>query len=496
MGTKRKRNNHHRKTKRKLRGSRGFGRPSRPCFSPGTTVVVNHTTTTATASTFHSDVSRSSYCCDLFVTLPKPYLSLSSTTNNDGSSVSSRSNRNSSTSISMVQQQLQIQDLIERFQSTGYTDIALTHVIYGRPSTSTTTNNKLATDAVDNAIPRYLYSNIPTRTTTSTTTRPPIRILRRLHAIVETVSDVALYHNSGNNNHNNNNNNINYNNQETTTQQQLQQQFLQGYDLISLGPTNDATFQAACRHAMAVDIVTVDYTQRVLGWKLPYQIQSQDLQALIDRGASLEICLAPALLNVQHRKSLIHACREIFLACQSLTTTKYQQQHHQHQVIPPIIVSSGNRTLLLDQQQQHQNDDVGALALRLPGDLQTLAKTLLGFPPALVGGCMSTLPAQIIQHGYERKHWGVSSSSSSIRMAPKIQILHHNNNNKTTTTSMTTSTAIKEKTTMAEKESGGNLSLASRGNVDHHNNNNNNNNNDDDDDLNDHEHKNDGFIAI
>jgi hypothetical protein len=215
-----------------------------------------------------------------------------------------------------VEQQLQIQALVDRLQSTGYTHIALTHVIYGRP-VSSTANLDQTVDAADIAIPKSLYSNIAIK-------KPTMHILRRLHAIVETVSDVAMYHSIGN--INDTINPSSNNNRDTRTQQlpqQQQQLLLREYGLISLGPTNDATFQAACRHAMAVDIVTVDYTQR-LGWKLPYQIQPQDLQALIDRGGSLEICVAPALLNIQHRKSLIHACpSSSTTTTTTITTTHY-----------------------------------------------------------------------------------------------------------------------------------------------------------------------------
>jgi hypothetical protein len=337
---------------------------------------------------------------------------------------------------------MQIQALVARLQSTGYTHMALTHVIYGRP-VSTTTNLDQTVDVADIAVPKSLYSNIAIKKQT-------MHILRRLHAIVETVSDVAMYHSIGNIKDTNNpssNNNRDTRTQQLPQQQQQQQLLLRGYDLISLGPTNDATFQAACRHAMAVDIVTVDYTQR-LGWKLPYQIQTQDLQALIDRGGSLEICVAPALLNIQHRKSLIHACREVLLACQSLTNLKHHQ-HHQQQLLPPIILSSGNRTLI-DNYSQNGENDAGALALRTPGDLQTLAKTLLGFPCALVGACMNTVPAQVIQHAQQRRLG--NSSCASVVLHQPIQIKDNNEAIKTTSKAATIS-----------KEHGG---MSSRGDAD------------------------------
>jgi RNase P/RNase MRP subunit p30 len=370
-----------------------------------------------------------------------------------------------------VEQQLQIQALVDRLQSTGYTHMALTHVIYGRP-VSSTTNLDQTVDAADIAIPKSLYSNIAIKKQT-------MHILRRLHAIVETVSDVAMYHSTGNIN---NDNMTQQTPQQPQTQQQ-QQLLLRGYDLISLGPTNDATFQAACRHAMAVDIVTVDYTQR-LGWKLPYQIQTQDLQALIDRGGSLEICVAPALLNVQHRKSLIHACREVLLACQSLTNLK--QHHHHHQLLPPIILSSGNRTLI-DNYSQNGENDAGALALRTPGDLQTLAKTLLGLPPALVGASMNTVPAQVIQHAQERR-LGTSSCASIVLHHPIIQI--KDNNQATKTTSKVAESTTKLETT--SKIDGCISILSSRGDADPNNDDDNygdNDNNDDDDQK-------DGFIVM
>ncbi|KAG7345900.1 RNase P subunit p30 [Nitzschia inconspicua] len=344
--------------KKLLRGSRG-GR---------------HRTVTAVDN---SNINSNHCRCDLFVELPK-----------------------STTTTSNTERHLIVNELRERLQTIGYTHMALTHVTYGRPNAEQ--------DTATRAIPTSLVTTRNNQTTvmkskpvSSSTSRKrkldddndddnevpsssidcsndgksqKIHVLRRLHSVVESVSDVATF---------------------TTTNETLQ-----GYDIVSLGPTNDVTFQAACRDATAASIVTLDYTQR--GLKLPFSIKSHDVQTLQGRGGSFEICTAPALLTLKHRKSLIHACREVLLACQQSSSTTKTKTTSSSPV--RILLSSGRRTNNVD------GTDMGILALRTPGDLINLAKVIMGFPDGIANTCMSSTPMYAIQHARQQTVGGGETS--------------------------------------------------------------------------------------
>ncbi|KAG7365557.1 RNase P subunit p30 [Nitzschia inconspicua] len=334
--------------------------------------------------------------CDLFVELPK------STT----------------TTTSNTERHLIVNELRQRLQTIGYTHMALTHVIYGRPNAEQ--------DTATRAIPTSLVvrnnqtAAIKSKPVSSSTSRKrklddyddhddddnevpsssidcsndgksqTIHVLRRLHSVVESVSDVATF---------------------TTTNETLQ-----GYDLVSLGPTNDVTFQAACRDATAASIVTLDYTQR--GLKLPFSIKSNDVQTLQGRGGSFEICMAPALLTLKHRKSLIHACREVLLACQQSSSSTTKTTKTTSSSPARILLSSGRRTNSVD------GTDMGILALRTPGDLMNLAKVIMGFPDGIANTCMSTTPMYAIQHSKQQTVGGRETSIiASVDVRSRIQIL-------------------------------------------------------------------------
>ena len=130
---------------------------------------------------------------------------------------------------SQIKVQLQVKEIIDRLASTGFTQMALVHTIYGRP--------KPTEDRAEVALPSSLWAS----------THNKIRILRRLHVVLENQSDVGIYVING-----------------------PSESLLNEYDLISLSPRNESTFQAACASASAADIITLDYTTR--GVRLPYLI--------------------------------------------------------------------------------------------------------------------------------------------------------------------------------------------------------------------------------
>lgn len=193
-----------------------------------------------------------------------------------------------------------------------------------------------------------------------------IQVLRRLHTVVENLSDVGAY-----------------------LKNSSQKELLDGYDLISAAPRNDATFQSVCATATMVDIITLDYsTSR--GMRLPFKIRPSNVEAVIQRKAAFEIPLAPALLHAKYRKALAQTCAELQASCLRKK--------------PLILFSSGDRTL--------EDSDVGAMALRMPGDLINLMQVVFHFDPTTSHQALSTSAEAVLQRAKERR-WGKTVFTSA-----------------------------------------------------------------------------------
>jgi RNase P/RNase MRP subunit p30 len=312
-------------------------------------------------------------------------------------------------STSKVKCHLLVKEIRERLASTGFTHMALTHTIYGRPrpvedraetaiasslwtaessAKGTVSVSKKGSKAVSLGTKRKLTDLADGSGTNNDDTRASIQVLRRLHVVMENASDASVFVSKG-----------------------PQSDLLNEYDLISIAPTNDATFQYACASATMADIITLDYTGR--GLRLPYRIRSADVRAAIDRGASFEIPLAPALLHLKQRKALVHACREL--------------QNNSLGLKPRVIVSSGDRVL--------DGSDVGALALRMPGDLSNLCKVIMHFDDSTATKAVGVTAIEVIQKAAERRHGKsipvkvsimckqdlMSTNSSNQRLSPETQ---------------------------------------------------------------------------
>lgn len=300
---------------------------------------------------------KSGIACDLMVVLPKNVTTLTS--------------------------QLLIKDVMMRLSLTGFTHMALTHTIYGRP--------KPVDDKATTTIPESLWkipaggeAKEPARKKRKSSSQdlepssavdPPIKVLRRLHAVVENISDVGCYLSNG-----------------------PDAELLNEYDILSIAPRNDATFQAVCASATAADIITLDYSSN-RGLKLPFKIRSSDVQAVVDRKAAFEINFAPALLKPKYRKALIQTCRELQMA--SLGKK------------PIVLFSSGDRTV--------EDSDVGSMALRLPGDLSNLMQALLHFDPTTASRAVGPAAMDVLRRAEDRR-WGktdvVNVSIGGARSVP------------------------------------------------------------------------------
>lgn len=265
--------------------------------------------------------------------------------------------------VSSVECKLFVKEIKDRLSSTGFTYMALTHTIYGRPKPE---------DRAAVAIPSFLWTSSVEETSSNNKSKKKrkfnessksdsrdkntIRVLRRLHVVLENQSDMGLYLSNG-----------------------PQEDLLHEYDIVSICPTNDITFQSACSSATMADIITLDYSTR--GLRLPYRIRSTDVKAALERGATFEIPFAPALLHLKQRKALVHACQEL--------------KNNSLGLKPRIIMSSGNRTL--------DGMDVGALALRMPGDISNLCKTVMHFDDTTAFSAVGVAALKALQRGRERR---------------------------------------------------------------------------------------------
>ena len=194
---------------------------------------------------------------------------------------------------------------------------------------------------------------------------PDIRIVHRLHAVVENLSDVGAF------------------SKTDASENNATLSLLREYDLISLAPRNDATFQAACL-ASEVDIVTLDYTAGRGGIQIPFRIRPVDVKAVVERGAAFELHYAPALLNIPQRKALVQAARSLQMASVGIRPK------------PRLVFSSGNRIVTGEV-------DMGAMALRSPGDLINLLQAVLGLDSSVSHDALGASATSVLERGRLRK---------------------------------------------------------------------------------------------
>jgi len=282
--------------------------------------------------------------------------------------------------LSSHEKTLLVSQLLDRLEDSGYRKVALAHKIFGSP------RRGADDDQADTAIPKSLFQ-INSQTKGSRRKKPRgLEVYRRLHVVAENLSDVGLYtvRKTARPGH-------------LVSQQGKEeeiQELIDGYDLVSMAPTNDATFQAACSSATAVDIITLDYSVGRAGVQLPFKIRTLDVKNATERGAVFEIPYAPAILNRNQRKGLIQTCRELQTASIGLK--------------PRIILSSGDRTFLAS------DSDAGAAALRLPGDLGNMMRAVLRFDSKTASCAISLAGDMALDHARKRRFGAVAVVSVSI----------------------------------------------------------------------------------
>ena len=227
---------------------------------------------------------------------------------------------------------LVVDQLLARLVSAGYQTVALTHTVYGAP--------RPETDSVEQVLPSSLWKK----------KHSSLRVLRRLHAVIENAADLTAFSSQ-------------------------KQQLLHQYDLVSVSPRNDTVLQQLCTATRKntdsyylLDIITFDAFQH----RTAVSIRGADINAALSRGVALELPYASAVLNPQHRRGWIQTAREMW----QVTTTASSSSGN---AASSLLLSSGSRIC-------SSEDDVGALALRLPEDITNLAQTVLRWPKWSMSG--------------------------------------------------------------------------------------------------------------
>jgi RNase P/RNase MRP subunit p30 len=248
-----------------------------------------------------------------------------------------------------LESKLVVRQLLKRLEATGYTHAALTHTVFGRP--------QVPEDRVDTVLPESIWER--DYSTKEGRNSNAFRVLRRLHAVVENLSDVGFY----------------------AIKADDASSLLEEYDVISIAPRNDAAFQACCVSATAAEIITLDYTSGRGGVQLPFRIRTTDVRAAVERKAVFEIPYAPGILNQNQRKALVQTCRELQMASLGLKAK--------------VILSSGDRI--------EGQTDLGAMALRTPGDLVNLMESVLRFDSGTSQDALTSAGAFVLEQGRKRR---------------------------------------------------------------------------------------------
>ena len=157
---------------------------------------------------------------------------------------------------------------------------------------------------------------------------------------------------------------------------------MRSYDVISVIPTSDKTFQAACT-SLDVDIISIP----VSSVKLPFHLNKQYIAAAISRGVMFEIIYTHALQNKSSRKNLFTNAAALIRICRGEN----------------IILSSASKELL---------------DLRGPHDIVNLA-VLFGLKKHQGLRALSDNCHKAILHGESRR---VFKCAIDIRDGPSMDI--------------------------------------------------------------------------
>ena len=206
-----------------------------------------------------------------------------------------------------------------------------------------------------------------------------VQVLRRLHIVVETLSDTGLYTAS----RTTSSNDTTTPNPQPPSVLSAIHALLQDYDLVSLQLRNDACFQAACRSANPVfDIVTLDSGVK---------IRAGDLQALWKNFVAMEVCYAPAVAatnsttSATTRRRWVQACRALHNCASSLPSSPT--------AFTGLLLSSG----------PVPGTTSPLLLLRSAPDMVNVLTTVCGWKERVARAANTTMGARVLERAQQRR---------------------------------------------------------------------------------------------
>jgi len=319
-----------------------------------------------------------------------------------------------------------VRDLLKRFEEAGYASVALTHRIFGLPRPRRD-RSRVAFDFLERDGGGTLSSS-SSPSSSSPSSLSSVKLLRRLHAVVENVSDVGRYASASavTEAAAAASTAVDSSSAQSSSPSSLAR-LLEGYDVVSVSPRNDAAFRAACggsvvgseqrrqrtttsssatsSGASAIDVVSLDYCCGNNDYKLPFKIRSADLKSAYEAGVAFEIQYSPAVLDVggRRRQAFVRTCREFYAASAALPRNRR----------PKLLLSSGNRSLAAaDGSSGGTDGDAGPLAIRAPADLINLLRVVGGIDDertrvgALLGCVGALAPRNVSERRRRRRRRG------------------------------------------------------------------------------------------
>ncbi|PIA38814.1 hypothetical protein AQUCO_02700189v1 [Aquilegia coerulea] len=157
----------------------------------------------------------------------------------------------------------------------GYTGVAYNHSIKGAMSNSDTCAISLIPlSSILQVAPQTLFNSVKFhRELLNVPVNNPFRQYTRLTVAVDSLIQVAAL-NSGN-------------------------PVLKTYDLVAVKPSNQTTFEQACKVA-EVDLIVIDFSEKV-----PFRMDFQNVKAAIKRGIYFEITYSHLISDIQTRRQMI-----------------------------------------------------------------------------------------------------------------------------------------------------------------------------------------------
>jgi RNase P/RNase MRP subunit p30 len=224
---------------------------------------------------------------------------------------------------------IKFHEVISRLCNLGYGEIALVHQIHGKPQV-------LSADQIFKPYEALITDFMKDRA-------PQIKSYRRLHAVLENISDMSYFSN-------------------------LDSRTRNTFDIISLSAANEEIFRSICC-SNAADIITLDYTKG----GLPFPLRSNYVQEAVQHNVAVEILYSPSIHHISHRKSLIQTVQAVQNASRG---NKLK-----------VIVSSGG--------------DVSTF--RIPGDVSNLLIVLAGLNPNISYACQRENVAWVLAESRRRR---------------------------------------------------------------------------------------------